>query len=62
MNLCGHHQGMNQTGVAHCQVRGVRLLMGDEGSFLPNGNLLCLLNAKTIETVHKGQKQNLFDN
>ena len=27
----------------------------------PSGKLLCLLNDKTIETVHEGQDQNLFD-
>ena len=43
-------------------VRGARQLMGDEGTYLPNGRLVCLWNAKTIETVHEGQKPNLFDN
>ena len=30
-------------------------LTGDEGFYLPNGKLLCLGNAQTIETVHEGQ-------
>ena len=34
--------------------------MGDEGSYLRNGKLLCI--RKTIETVHVGQKRNLIDN
>ena len=37
-------------------------LMGNEGSNLSNGKLLCLWIAKTIETVHEGQQPNLFDN
>ena len=34
--------------------QGVQQLIGDEGLYLPNGKLLCLWNAKTIETVHEG--------
>ena len=34
---------------------GAQQLTGDEGFYLPNGKLLCLGNAQTIETVHEGQ-------
>ena len=33
----------------------VQQLTGDDGSFLPNGKLLCLWKYKTIETVYQGQ-------
>ena len=36
--------------------------MGDEGSYLPNGRLLCLRKYKTIEIEFQGQRPNLIDN
>ena len=42
--------------------RGVQQLMGYEGSCLPDVKLMCFWNAKSIETVHEGQKPNMFDN
>ena len=40
---------------------GAQQLMSDEGSYLHKGNLLCLWNAKTKETVHEGQKPKLIE-
>ena len=37
-------------------------LTGDEGLYLPKGKLLCLLNYKTIKSVHVGQLPNLINN
>ena len=33
---------------------GAQQLLGDEGSYLPNGKLLCLWDAKAIEAVQNG--------
>ena len=44
------------------QSQGARQLMGDEGSYLPNGRLLCLRKYKTIEIEFQGQRPNLIDN
>ena len=42
-----------QTVAQLCQLStlGAQMLTGDEGFYLPNGKLVCLWNAKTIETV-----------
>ena len=58
ISLCQHEASNVFDSVYLCigQPRqGTRQLVGDEGSNLPNGKLLCLWKYKAIETVHQGQ-------